>query len=73
MKRPAEYLDEAAKYDDLVARAPNERRKSELKKLAEIYRYLAQEAALLTKRDRSDVDGTDARQCESTERPPEKC
>lgn len=47
MKRPAEYLEQAAKYDDLVARAPNKRRKREFEKLADVYRYLADEASRL--------------------------
>ena len=58
MKRPAEYLEQAAKYDDLVAQATNERRKREFEKLADVYRYLAEEAALLTMFDRSNVEDT---------------
>lgn len=64
MKSPAEYLAEAARYDERAARETNERRKADSERLAEIYRYLADEAARLRQDDcpaagsPSDADST---------------
>jgi hypothetical protein len=37
MKSTVEYLERAAKYDELAARAIKERRKAEYARLAEVY------------------------------------
>ena len=47
MKSPSEYLQQAAKYDILAAQAIKDRRKVEYERLAQIYRYLAEQAALV--------------------------
>ena len=53
MKTSAEFLEQANKYDALAAQATKERRRVGYANLAEVYRYLAEEAALLEGADRS--------------------
>jgi hypothetical protein len=53
MKSSAQHLEQAAKYDALAAQATKERRRSEYARLAEVHRYLAEEAALLEEVGRS--------------------
>ena len=47
MKSPSEYLEQVAKYDQLAAQAVKERRKAEYERLATVYRYLAEQAAVV--------------------------
>lgn len=47
MRTSSEYLQQAKDYDVLAAQARSLRRKTEYVLLAGVYRYLAEEAALL--------------------------
>ena len=47
MRTCSEYLEQATKYDALAAQAIKERRKAEYARLAEVYRYFADEAAAM--------------------------
>jgi hypothetical protein len=48
MRTPSEYLEQAAQYDVLAARAIKERRKTEYERLAAVYRYFAEEATRMS-------------------------
>lgn len=47
MKTPSEYLEQAARYESLAREATKERRRIEQERLAELYRYFAEEAAAM--------------------------
>jgi hypothetical protein len=47
MKSASEYLQQAAKYDALAAQTTNNKRRAGYARFAEVYRYFAEESALL--------------------------